>query len=164
MDQNNHIIMWILSLTNWCIVHHAEIIRALVPDTIVRLGARVPLDNDSLVGRRGASGFTYFDHGAYMAFARVLVLPLPVGPSDHPQTHLHGGGGGALGGAGGGGGGAPWRMQLEPGPPPPSPLGLHLGAVPYTSWSPRRGPQGRRSSTTGSRADDGGGGEGDDLW
>ena len=74
---------------NGGVVEYAQIVLVLVAHTVVGTRARIPLHDHSLFGRRLAAQFAHFGDGATMAFAIVLVPPLPVGTTDNSNSYLH---------------------------------------------------------------------------
>lgn len=79
------------------VVKDQQVVSVLVADAIVAPGTVVPLHYDRLVGRlvgvvgvggRRAGWFADLHYGAGVALAAILVVPFPVGPSDHSKAYF----------------------------------------------------------------------------
>ena len=62
----------------WCIIEYTQIIFILIANAIICTWARVPLDNDCFLGRSFTPEFSYFRYCSTVAFAIVLIPPLPI--------------------------------------------------------------------------------------
>lgn len=78
-----------MSDTDRCVVQKSQIICVLITNSVISSRTRIPLDDNSLVGRRVRARLSDLHNCPAMAFAVVLIIPLPLRASNYSQPWLY---------------------------------------------------------------------------